>query len=76
MMGDLIGRTRGLFLAGRGIDGHVRGRLRAELRLTWHGGWRVLDRIEAAGYDIFRHRPRLGAGDACVVGWRALAWRS
>jgi len=76
LMGDLIGRTREMFLAGRPIDSQVRGRLRAELRLTWHGGWRVLDRIEAAGYDIFRHRPRLRAGDACVIGWRALAWRS
>jgi len=76
LMGELIGRTRQMFLAGRAIDGRVRGRLRAELRLTWHGGWRVLDRIESSGYDIFRRRPRLGAGDACVVGWRALAWRS
>jgi len=76
LMGELIGRTREMFLAGRPIDGRVRGRLRAELRLTWHGGWRVLDRIESSGYDIFRHRPRLRAGDACLVGWRALAWRS
>ena len=76
LMGELIGRTREMFVAGRPIGDRVRGRLRAELRLTWHGGWRVLDRIEAADCDVFRHRPRLGARDACIVGWRALAWRS
>lgn len=76
LMGELVALTRGIFLAGRPIDRRVRGRLRAELRLTWLGGWRVLDRIESAGYDIFQHRPRLRVGDACVVGWRALAWRS
>jgi hypothetical protein len=75
-VGELVGRTREQFIAGHPIGDRVRGRLRAELRLTWHGGWRVLERIEAAGCDVFRRRPRLGIRDACVVGWRALLWRS
>jgi hydroxysqualene synthase len=76
LMGELIDRARERFLAGRPIGDRVAGRLRLQIRLTWHGGWRVLDRIEAAGGDVFRRRPRLGARDACIVGWRALAWRS
>jgi phytoene/squalene synthetase len=76
LMGELVASARERFLAGRPIGDRVSGRLRMQLRLTWHGGWRVLDRIEAAGGDVFHRRPRLGALDACVIGWRALAWRS
>jgi squalene synthase HpnC len=76
LMREQVDRARGFFLEGRGLPAEVRGRLRAELRLTWLGGWRILDRIETAGYDVFRRRPRLGPRDACVISWRALTWRS
>ena len=46
-------RTRALFDAGRPVCDGVSGRLRWELRLTWLGASRVLDRLEAAGFDVF-----------------------
>jgi hydroxysqualene synthase len=67
-------RTRELFEAGRPICDAVHGRLRWELRFTWLGGMRILENIEAAGFDVFRHRPTLTAADAPVLGWRALRW--
>ena len=54
------GRTRALFDAGRPIADAVSGRLRWELRATWLGGVRILDRLEAVGFDVFRARPTLG----------------
>ena len=45
-----------------------RGRLRWELRATWLGGMRILDRLEAAGFDVFRSRPTLGSTDAALIG--------
>ena len=39
--------TRALFEAGRPVAEHVRGRLRYELRATWAGGLRILDKVEA-----------------------------
>lgn len=66
-------RTRVLFHAGRGIAGRVRGRLAWELRATWLGGVRILDRLEAAGFD--GARPALGAADAAAIGWKMLTWR-
>ena len=68
-------RTRALFQSGRPICDAVHGRLRWELRFTWLGGMRILEKIEAAGFDVFRHRPTLSAADAPVLGWRALRWR-
>lgn len=68
-------RTRALFDEGRRVPDGVRGRLRWELRLTWLGGVRILDRLERTGFDVFRERPTLGPADAPVIVWRALAWR-
>jgi phytoene synthase len=68
-------RTRALFDAGRAVCDGVRGRLRYELRATWLGGTRILDRLERSGFDVFRHRPRLGAADAIVIACGTLLWR-
>ena len=69
-----VGRTRRLFAAGRPVTGAVRGRLRWELRATWLGGMRILDKIEAAGYDTLHTRPRLTAGDAAAIALGLIAW--
>jgi squalene synthase HpnC len=69
-------RTRALFTAGRPVCDGVPGRLRWELRATWLGGWRILDKLEAVQYDVFAHRPALRAADGAVILWRTLTWRS
>jgi phytoene synthase len=68
-------RTRTEFEAGRGVADGVRGRLRWELRATWLGGMRILDRLERAGFDVYHARPTLGWRDAVVIGARAVTWR-
>jgi phytoene synthase len=69
-------RTRTLFDEGRAVCDGVRGRLRVELRLTWAGGRRILDRVEAAGFDVFDHRPTLGARDVPALLRDALLFRT
>ena len=68
-------RTRELFDVGRGVCDAVSGRLRWELRLTWLGGTRVLEKTEEVGFDVFNHRPTLAASDAPVLVWKALVWK-
>jgi hypothetical protein len=53
----------------------VSGRLRYELRATWLGGTRILDRLHRTGYDVFNARPKLGAADALVIAFGTLLWR-
>jgi hypothetical protein len=36
---------------------------------------RILDRIEAAGFDVLARPPRLGVPDAVRIAQRSLAWR-
>ncbi len=69
-------RTRALFDRGRAVCDGVSGRLRFELRATWLGGVRVLDRLEASKFDVFRARPSLGAGDLPSIAWHTLWWSS
>ena len=68
-------RTRELFAQGRGVCDGVNGRLRYELRATWLGGTRILDRLERARYDVFTSRPALGTSDALVIACETLLWR-
>jgi phytoene synthase len=69
-------RTRELFGAGREVCDGVRGRLRHELRLTWLGGTRILDRLDRIDYNVFVSRPTLGMADAPSLLWGALVWGS
>jgi squalene synthase HpnC len=69
-------RTRDLFVRGRAVCDGVSGRLRYELRATWLGGLRVLDRLEAAGFDVFHARPSLGVGDLPAIAWDTMRWRA
>ena len=45
-------RTRLLFDEGRSVCDGVDGRLRYELRATWLGGMRILDRLERSRFDV------------------------
>lgn len=68
-------RTRTLFKEGRGVADAVTGRLALELRATWLGGVRILERLEAVNFDPSR-RPALGPADFAVIGCKMLAWRA
>jgi phytoene synthase len=48
------------------------GRFGWELRLIVLGGLRILEKIEAVGFDVFRRRPTLNKRDWLLMGWRAL----
>ena len=68
-------QTRELFREGRSVCDGVSGRLRYELRATWLGGTRILDRLDRSAFDVFTARPKLGAADAIVIAWGTAVWR-
>jgi phytoene synthase len=70
-----VDRTRALFARGRTIGDAVDGRLRYELRATWLGGMRILERLERSRFDVFTRRPTLGPADAPLIAWRLVLWR-
>jgi squalene synthase HpnC len=73
-LSEMAARTRRLFAEGRAVCDGLSGRLRYELRLTWLGGVRILDRLEQAGFDVFTARPALGSADVPALLWGAVAW--
>ena len=60
---------------GQPLVHHLPGRFGWELRLVVQGGLRILDKIEAHGFNALSQRPTLGALDAPLLLWRALWMR-
>jgi squalene synthase HpnC len=64
------------FRAGRLVCDGVRGRLRHELRFTWLGGRRILERVSRQARRLMIDRPALGARDVPLLLGRAVCWSS
>ena len=67
-----VDRARELMLSGTGLGRTLPGRVGLEIRATIQGGLRILEKIERAGYDVFRRRPTLRALDWPVVLMKAV----
>ena len=68
----LVAWARELMLEGAPLAGRIGGRAGWELRLVVQGGLRILEKIEAGGFDSVARRPRLHGFDLPLLGWRAL----
>lgn len=79
LMRELQMRTRAMLQSGASLaltlPPTLEKRIGWELRLVVQGGLRTLERIEMAGFDVFRHRPKLGPADWIVMLWRAARMR-
>lgn len=62
---------RDLMQQGAPLGRRLKGRAAWEMRLIIQGGLRILEKIEAVNFDVFRHRPTLNKTD-----WARLIWRS
>lgn len=56
----------------RRLGGFNGWRAALELRCVIQGGLRILDKIEAQGFNTLQQRPTLTPRDVVVMGWRAL----
>ena len=72
LMAFEVARTRALLRSGAPLAAALGSRIGLELRLVVQGGLRILERIDAARGDVFRHRPALSARDWTLMAWRAL----
>jgi len=67
-----VDRARAMMLSGEPLGRALPGRIGLELRMIIAGGLRILDKIEAVGYDVFRRRPVLKPYDWPLLAWRAI----
>ncbi|MGE5467118.1 MAG: squalene synthase HpnC [Ignavibacteria bacterium] len=72
LMAFEVDRARSLMLEGAPLGRELPGRIGLEIRAIVAGGLRILDKIEAVNYDVFRRRPVLEKPDWARVLWRAL----
>lgn len=62
-----VARARELMLEGKPLGSILTGRIGLEMRMIIQGGLRILDKIEAADYDVFRRRPILKPYDWAIM---------
>jgi len=72
LMAFQVRRSREMMLSGAPLGQSLPGRIGLEIRATAQGGLRILERIEQAGYDVFRRRPVLRWFDWPLLLARAL----
>ncbi len=69
---ELCGWARQTMQAGSPLVHRLPGRMGWELRFVVQGGLRVLDRIEASGWNALSVRPTVRKHDMPLLAWRAL----
>ncbi|WP_035384517.1 squalene synthase HpnC [Ferriphaselus sp. R-1] len=62
-----VDRARALMLSGAPLGSILTGRIGLEMRLIIAGGLRILDKLEAADYDMFQRRPVLKPLDWVIM---------
>ena len=62
-----VDRARRLMLQGAPLGSILSGRIGLEMRMIIAGGLRILDKLEAADYDVFRRRPVLRPLDWVIM---------
>jgi squalene synthase HpnC len=65
-------RTRAMLESGAPLAKALPGRIGLELRMIVQGGLRILEMLDAARGDMFRHRPVLRSSDWALMLWRAV----
>jgi squalene synthase HpnC len=60
---EVTGWARGLFQEGLPLARMVDRRLAIDIELFSRGGMRILDKIEASGYDVLSRRPAISRGE-------------
>ncbi|QSR88354.1 squalene synthase HpnC [Methylacidiphilum caldifontis] len=67
-----VQRTSNLFEKGKALINTLPFPLKLEIALTWHGGKRILDKIEKVGYNTLKFRPKLHYTDFFLLLIKAL----
>lgn len=62
-----VDRARALMLSGKPLGSILSGRIGLEMRMIIQGGLRILDKLEAADYDMFNKRPVLKPYDWVIM---------
>lgn len=70
LMAFQVQRARALMFSGAALGRDLPGRIGLEIRAIVAGGLRILRKIEAVDYDVFRRRPQLTPWDAPALVWR------
>lgn len=75
LLGEMVSWAQGILEEGKPLLGRVGWDLKLELRLTYHGGKAILERVREAGDSVLHRRPVLSTGDKFMLLIRSLLGR-
>lgn len=67
LMAFQVRRTQELFIRGKPLLSQVGNDLSLELRLTWHGGMKILEKVKQVQYNTLTQRPTLSWFDKASI---------
>ena len=67
-----VERTRNIFQSGQPLFALVNEQFRFELKMIWHGGMRILEKIESQNFETRDKRPSLNLFDKALIVTRSL----
>jgi len=70
-----VDRTKKIFMDGRPLFRLIDKRFAFELKLTYHGGMRILEKLESPNCDALHRRPVLSGFDWALIGIRSFTAR-
>ncbi len=73
LMKTQVERTRTLFETGKPLFLLVNKQFRFELKMIWHGGMRILEKIESLNFETRNKRPTLNLFDKLLIVARSLS---
>ncbi len=71
-----VGRTKALFEEGKPLLDAVGKDLRLQLKFTWFGGMKILEKIKRRNYETFTQRPVITFWDKLTIGSRVIGFSS
>jgi phytoene/squalene synthetase len=73
LMKTNVERTRALFEKGKPLFLVVNKQFQFELKMIWHGGMRILEKIESQNFETRKKRPTLNLLDKILIVTRSLS---
>jgi len=67
MLKELVEKTEALFYEGLPLITSLDKKLKFEIKLTWHGGMHILNKIKQLNYNVLEERPKIKFKDKIAI---------
>jgi len=67
-----VSRAESLFIEGKKLFPYLKNPEKTEIKLVWHGGMRIIEKLKKVQYNVLNQRPKISTWDKLLLLGRAL----